>query len=181
MKKMMHTITYVLLLLTFITLFAYFNNPTDFLFSLLITFITTSYHFVMRLIVGNVIDAVMKNNANYNHRWFKTLKMEDKIYKLIKVSKWKEHMPTYFPDSFSLKHHTLDEIAMSMCQSEIVHEVIVVLSFVPVFAIPYLGAAALFIITSFLAACFDMCFVIMQRYNRPRIIKLIEKRKIRKS
>jgi hypothetical protein len=30
-------------------------------------------------------------------------------------------------------------------------------------------------ITSFLAACFDLAFVIMQRYNRPRVIKLIRK------
>lgn len=181
MKKVIYTLTTIIILLTFITFFVYEYYPTSLIFSLLVTFVTTSYHFVMRLIVGYSVNTIMKNKANYYHHWFRTSKIEDKFYKMIKVDKWKAYMPTYSPNSFSLKHHTLDEIAQGMCQSEIVHEIIVVLSFVPVLAIPYLGAAAVFFITSLLSACFDMCFVIMQRYNRPRVIKLIEKRKSRKN
>ena len=41
-------------------------------------------------------------------------------------------------------------------------------------AIPF-GALPVFVITSTLAACFDAMFVLMQRYNRPRIMKLLEK------
>ena len=39
------------------------------------------------------------------------------------------------------------------------------------------GAYLVFIITSVLAAACDMAFVIMQRYNRPRLIKLMELQK----
>lgn len=39
------------------------------------------------------------------------------------------------------------------------------------------GALAVFILTSVLAACYDAMFVVMQRYNRPRIVKLVEKKK----
>ena len=54
------------------------------------------------------------------------------------------------------------------------HETIVVLSFVPIVAGHWLGGYLAFIITSILAAMFYMMFVIMQRYNRQRILKLIK-------
>ena len=60
------------------------------------------------------------------------------------------------------------------CQAELGHETIVVLSFVPIVAGHWLGGYLAFIITSILAAMFDMMFVIMQRYNRQRILKLIK-------
>lgn len=34
-----------------------------------------------------------------------------------------------------------------------------------------------FLLTSLAAACFDLLFVIMQRYNRPRILRIIDKKK----
>lgn len=84
-------------------------------------------------------------------------------------------MATYDPSCFDSKIHTWDEIAQAMCQAELVHELIILFSFLPIFtAIPF-GALPIFVITSVLAACFDAMFVIMQRYNRPRVLKLIDK------
>ena len=60
-----------------------------------------------------------------------------------------------------------------MCGAEVVHEIIMVLSFIPLlFAIPF-GVFPVFFITSVIASLVDFVFVIVQRYNRPRIIKLI--------
>ena len=179
MKKIIHTLTCIIVLLTFISLFVYLNNPSLCAFTTLVSFITTSYHFVMRIVVGRIIDGIYHNRMNYNNKWFKVSNIENKIYEIIKVREWKNYMPTYTPETFSLKHRTLEEIAKGMCQSEIVHEIIVVLSFMPILAIPCLGRPLAFIVTSILAACFDMIFVIMQRYNRPRIVKLLEKRRSR--
>ena len=78
-----------------------------------------------------------------------------------------------------LKVHTWEEIAGAMCQSEVVHSVIVVLCFVPILATSIWGAFWVFLLTSVLAACIDSMFVIMQRYNRPRVIKLINKKQKR--
>ena len=83
-------------------------------------------------------------------------------------------MPSYEPGLFDPSLHNWEEIAQAMCQAEIVHEVIAALSFLPLIAAIPFGALPVFVITSLLAACFDAMFVIMQRYNRPRIIKLIE-------
>lgn len=67
-----------------------------------------------------------------------------------------------------------------MCGAEIVHEVNVVVSFVPVVLsviVPVLRSTVLvFVLTSVAAAAFDMLFVIIQRYNRPRMLKLMRRR-----
>ena len=63
-----------------------------------------------------------------------------------------------------------------MCGAEIVHEIIMVLSFLPLLAIPVFGAFPVFLITSVLAALFDGVFVMAQRYNRPRLVRILEKK-----
>ncbi len=61
-----------------------------------------------------------------------------------------------------------------MCQSEIVHAVIILLSFVPLPGTIPFGAFPVFLLTSLAAALTDTVFVIVQRYNRPRVIRLAE-------
>lgn len=53
---------------------------------------------------------------------------------MLRVKKWKDKMPTFVPEMLDLKAHTWGEIAGAMCQSEVVHSIIVVLCFVPVLA-----------------------------------------------
>lgn len=86
-------------------------------------------------------------------------------------------MPTYDAELFLPEKHTWDEIAQAMCQAELVHEVIVVLSFVPSIMTIWWGAFEVFLVTSILAACIDLSFVMMQRYNRPRVLQLHNKKR----
>lgn len=143
--------------------------------TLYITFMTFSYHFIMRLVVGMVTNPIFHKVYDYNNWWFKQKKFEKRFYKILKVKDWKEKVPSWSPGAFSLKDKSLHNIAVGMCNAELVHEIIVFLSFVPIlFSIKY-GVPAVFICTSILAGAFDMIFVIIQRYNRPRIIKLMRK------
>lgn len=82
-------------------------------------------------------------------------------------------MPTYDTNQFDHTKHSWDEIAQASCQAELVHETILLLSLVPIIFSIWFDAIIVFIITSVLAALFEMTFVIIQRYNRPRIIRLI--------
>ena len=84
-------------------------------------------------------------------------------------------MPSYEPELFDPQKHTWNEIAQAMCQAELVHETITFLSFVPVLFAIWFGQLPVFLITSLLAAAFDMQFVILQRFNRPRVVKFINK------
>ena len=163
----------IILTVFFSILFYNFNNNVC--YTLAITFGTTAYHFTMRLIVGYSVDFVLKNKVNYNRRWFNVSKFEMKIYKKLNVKKWKDKMPTYNPELFDISKHSWEEILMTMCQSEIVHEIIFILSFIPIIAIIWFKEPWAFIITSIMSALFDLMYVIMQRYNRNRILRLKSK------
>lgn len=156
----------------FLLLYLYFR--ADWMKSCAITFGTFSYHFWMRLAVGFIIDRLMKNRADLKKAWYQPRKWEKNLYQRLRVKQWKQHIPTFVPESFSMEQHSADEIAQVMCQSEIVHEVIILLSFAPLLgAIPF-GAFPVFLLTSIAAAMIDTVFVIVQRYNRPRVIRLAE-------
>lgn len=142
--------------------------------SLAVTAGTFTYHFVMRLLVGLLFRIVMKNRADCTRRWYRVGRLETELYRKLRVRKWKGKMPTYDPERFDPRIHTWDEIAQATCQAELVHETIALLSFLPILAGIRFGAYPVFIVTSVLAAAFDMMFVMIQRYNRLRILKLIE-------
>lgn len=144
-------------------------------FALSITAGVILYHFAMRLAVGYGINALMKNRANYKAWWFRERKWESGFYRFIKVKKWKKFAPTYAPDTFSPSVKSWEEIAMATCQAEIVHEIIIALSFLPLLLIIPFGEPLVFILTSVLSALIDAVFVILQRFNRPRIVKLIQR------
>ena len=59
-----------------------------------------------------------------------------------------------------------------MCQAELVHEVNAAVSFVPLLFSVWVGAFPIFLITSIIAAGFDLLFAVIQRYNRPRVMRL---------
>ncbi len=127
----------------------------------------------MRLLVGLVFRTAMHNRADYRKRWYRVSKRELAIYEKLRVKKWKSKMPTYDHTLFNPQIHSWDEIAQAMCQAELVHETIVVFSFLPIVGGIWFGAYPVFIVTSILAAWLDAMFVIMQRYNRQRVLKLL--------
>jgi hypothetical protein len=174
MAKIMKTTTLLSVLGTVIFGVLYGNTKTDWILTLAITFGTISYHFGMRLLTGTVLNLLLNNHVDYRKRWFRVGEREEKLYRKLQVKKWKGKMGTYNPGCFDCKIHSWDEIAQAMCQAELVHELIIVLSFLPVFAAIPFGALPVFVITSVLAACFDALFVIMQRYNRPRVMRLLQ-------
>ena len=155
----------------FVAIYCFYKNA--FILTMGITFGTFAYHFLMRLAVGKFVDLIFHNRMDYTKWWFRPRGFEKKLYELLKVKKWKKDIPTYDPDTFSAKKHSLEELAQATCQAEIVHEIIVLLSFLPILLTIPFGALAVFLITSILAALIDCVFVILQRYNRPRLLRLI--------
>ena len=131
MKKTMKMLSGIFTLDWLISVIGYIMTKHPALFTFAITFGTFSYHFLMRLTVGSTINIMYHNQMNYRRKWFQPKQWESKLYKKLKVKSWKDKMPTYDADTFSFELHSMEEIIMAMCQSEIVHEIIVVFSFVP--------------------------------------------------
>ena len=177
MRKIIKNITIISFILTLLFSAVYFHTENSVSLSLVITMGTTLYHFAMRLVVGFFYDRIMNNKADLSRWWYQPKGFEKRIYNWLNVKNWKGIMPSYEPELFDPQKHTWNEIAQAMCQAELVHETIILLSFVPILFAKIFGALPVFLITSVLAAAFDMIFVIMQRYNRPRVIRLAEKKK----
>lgn len=154
----------------------YLRRGQDVFLTLAITFATISYHFIMRLIVGGIVNSTMHNHADLSRPWFRQRDWERKLYRLLRVKKWKGRVPAYRPDFFDLSRHTPDEIAQAMCQAEITHEIILPLSFLPIFASIWVGALPAFVITSVISAGLELVIIVTQRFNRPRIIRMLAHR-----
>lgn len=144
------------------------------LLSASITCGTSCYHFAMRLLLGALVAPVKRASA-----WFRPHKWEPAVYSLLGVKHWKNHLPTYDPSQFSLAENTLEQVIGNMRSAEVVHELIMLCSFLPLLMIPVFGAWPAFLITSVLAALFDSLFVMAQRYNRPRLERILSKQEAR--
>lgn len=175
MARTMKIIAALSLLGFILSLIVYQKLPAPALLSLCITLGTVAYHFWMRLAVGYIYDRLMQNRAELSHKRWQLHPWEKRLYEKLKVKNWKARMPSYSPELFSPKEHSWDEIAQAMCQAELVHRSIIPLSFLPILAAFKWGAFPVFLISSLAAAAFDSLFVIIQRYNRPRVLRLAEK------
>ena len=150
------------------------NHNNQVLLIGIVTF-TIMYHFWVRIIMGNV-SKLFKKHINYKQAFFKEKSFEKGLYKFLRVKDWKGKALTYNPESFSLKEHHLEEIANTMTKSEVDHwinEIISLLSILFSFIWPELFWA--FLISAIAAMIFDSQFIIIQRYNRPRVMKILEK------
>ncbi len=165
------------LLLTLVLSVWYNCTSNKILLPFAITFGTIAYHLIMRLLVGLIFNLAMNNKTDYTRSWYQVSYREKLLYEKLKVKKWKGKMPTYETSLFDPKKHTWEEIIQAMCQAELVHETIAILSFLPILAGIWFGDFPVFIITSLLAVAVDMSFVIMQRYNRQRIMKMMNRRR----
>lgn len=166
---------WISLLLTGLFLLLYRLVPGGVFLALSITFGTIAYHLLFRLVVGSLFDRIMRNRAHPTLGWYRQKAWEPGLYEKLGVKKWKASMPSSNPEYFDPRVHSWSEIAQAMCQAELVHEVNVPLSFVPLLTVPLFGSFWVFLITSLAAASLDLCFVIMQRFNRPRILRMAER------
>ncbi|MDE6519003.1 MAG: hypothetical protein K2K91_00870 [Ruminococcus sp.] len=175
LKKVMYTVSFVSALLTVI-LFV-INNfvNSEIMLALAVTSLTVAYHFCIRLIIGNIIP-LFKAKINTENRYFQVSETEKNIYKKLNIKSWKSGVPTYNPDEFDIKKNSVEQLIINCCNSEIVHTANIFASYIPILFSIWFNSLPVFIITSVLASIYDLQFVALQRYNRPRLLKIAEKR-----
>lgn len=177
----MYCVIGITLIISIICFYLYYGNiyRTETILWIGIIAFTIMYHFWVRIIMGNV-SKLFKKHINYKQWWFKEKKFEKRLYKSLRVKEWKGKALTYNPESFSLKEHSLEEIANTMVKSEIDHWINEAISLSTLlFIIPW-GRTWAFVISAIAAMIFDSQFIIIQRYNRPRILKVLEREEIHK-
>ena len=166
-------IVFITVTVVFAVLHSIFNK--GWMLSVYITFLTISYHFSMRLMVGEIVTVIYrKRKFNLDSIGFRIFKFEEDLYRILKVKKWKIYMITARPEQFDLSVNSMDDLLHNMAQAELVHRIIMVLSFVPIILIIPYGTPMIFIVTSLFASLFDLQFVMIQRYNRPRVMRILK-------
>jgi len=167
-------ITFITSIICFTLYYKNIHRNTVILWIGIVAF-TIMYHLWVRIIMGNV-SKLFKKHINYNKKWFKERKFEKGLYKLLRVKEWKGKALTYNPELYSLKDNSLEDIANTMCKSEVDHWINELISLSTLlFAIPW-GNFGAFLITAIAAMIFDGQFIVIQRYNRPRVLNGIERR-----
>ena len=164
----------ILTVVCFCVYYGGYNNNAIFLWTGITAF-TITYHFWGRIILGNV-SKLFRKHINYNQWLFKERKFEKKLYEILKVKKWKGKALTYNPEQFDLKENSLEQILNTMTKSEVDHWINEAISISTMFFGLIWGETWIFVLTAIAAMIFDGQFIVIQRYNRPRVIKIIEKR-----
>lgn len=162
--------------LTLLCCLLYRQGGRDTALTLAVTAGTITYHLGMRLMIGSLYGRLLRGGAHCRARWFAARRWEASLYQRLRVKRWKGKLPTYAPESFDPATSSWEGIAQAMCQAELVHETSMLCSFLPLVAARRFGALPVFLLTSLLSAAWDGLFVILQRDNRPRVIRLMGKK-----
>ena len=141
-------------------------------FSTAITLFTTIFHFTVRIVFANLIYLLIGKFCTYDRWWFREKSFEKRLYKIVCVKKWKNFLPTWNDRDFRIDLNDYESLLAHICKAEVYHELCMVLSFVPLLFSIWWGEFWIFFGTSFVAAVFDLLFVMIQRYNRPRVMKM---------
>ncbi len=135
---------------------------------------TIIYHFKGRLIMG---EQTKKWGIRYDHPFFRERKFERKLYKLLRVRAWRGKILTYDPAAFDVKAHTYEEIAYAMCKAETDHWINELISLSTLIFGLIWGNMWIFALSAVVGMAFDMQFILVQRYNRPTVLRLINRKK----
>ena len=166
----------ILLVLTLIFLCLYLEYHRSWMLPVYVTLLTTFYHFAMRIAVGEAVTVIYKKRKfNINSLGFRIHGYEHRLFEFLNVKRWKSRVITAKPEQFEVRKLSPEELLHNMLQAELVHRIIMVLSFLPLLLIIPYGKPLVFVLTSVFACLIDLIFVIIQRYNRPRAVRLIKR------
>ena len=164
------TILFVFCFIVYYT--GYFKN--DVVLYTGVTAFTIVYQLGLRLLFG-VLTTSFKNKLNTKQFIFKERKFEKKLHEVLKVKKWKKRALTYDPEAFNLRKNTKKQVLQTMLKSELDHWINELISLSTLAFALIWGEFGIFLVTCILAMLFDGQFILIQRFNRPRVERLIEK------
>ncbi|MDE6729098.1 MAG: hypothetical protein K2J80_14350, partial [Oscillospiraceae bacterium] len=121
MKRFMYIAASISLALMFAFYILMIETNMNVFMVLGITAMTVCYHFTIRLVIGSIISRVKPTDFKPKSWRFRELKFEQKLYKALRVKKWKKYVPTYEKRRFSLKENTPDALVRETCRAETVH------------------------------------------------------------
>ena len=157
------------------------------MYTILISLLNTAFwlvlHFGTGLFFSYLPKKIQLKLYDYTRSYYKVSDKEKQILSVLKVSRWKDALPQFnmlFDKStignISAEH--IQAFIRETCKAEIVHLSIAVLGFLSLLFPVTLNDMEYFplylCIAVFIALC-QLPFVLIQRYNRPRLLRLLKR------
>ena len=168
----------IAVVIVLVSFFMYYSGRSDSSVVLWIGVVafTIIYHFEGRLIMGKVTE---KFPIRYDQWWFEERPFEKQLYHTIRVKKWKDKALTYDPELFKFTNYSTEEIANHMAKAETDHWINELISLSTLSFALIWGEFWIFGLSCLVGMLFDAQFIAIQRYNRPRMKRVIQKEKER--
>lgn len=176
MKRFMFSAAVASLVLMFAFFFLMVYTKKYVFTTLGITSMTICYHFTIRLVIGSIMDKISLMQFNPDSWRFRERKFEKKLYKALHVKKWKKFALTYDNSKFDLSKNPTEDVIGECCRAESVHWLCIAASLVSISFTAVFDSLLAFLITGIAGALFDLIFVMVQRYNRPRLLRYAAKK-----
>ncbi|MGN1411528.1 MAG: hypothetical protein ACI4WH_03330 [Oscillospiraceae bacterium] len=158
------------------------------MFTLVITIINIIFwnilHFGVAYIITHLPQDFQNKCFNYKNRFFIVKNSEVKLYKKIKLPKWKDSLPQYNVD-FNKKNLqtniTIDYLTQFIfitCRAEIIHISIAILGYISLLFcfVTSTNDFWLFFSIATIIGLGNIPFVLIQRYNRYRLVNVLNKK-----
>jgi hypothetical protein len=149
------------------------QNTLAYYFALFLGYI--AIHFLVMFFSAPIVQMVFQKKFDYDSFWFRPKAFEKKLYQILKVKKWKSIVPTYDKREYDLKEEELEQVIHNICHAEVTHEVIMLTGYFPVLLGQQISHWGILLMMSFLFSLVHLPFIFIQRYNRPRVIRLYKK------
>lgn len=176
LKRAMYTAAAVFLGLMFVFFIMMTKTGSDIFRVFGTVAMMAGYHLIIRLFIANLVGKIPLGEFDPNEPRFRELSFERRLYGFLRVKKWKDSAPTYDISEFSPVYHTFGELARTTCRTETSHWLCVLASLVTLCFSVWFGAFPVFLVTGIAGAFVDLAFIAIQRYNRPRMARLAERR-----
>lgn len=158
------------LVLMFVFLALFVKTRSDVLLVIGLIMMNAAFQLISRLFIGTLCEGAFENGVNSSSDWYKTTEFEERLYGSLMIKKLKAKLPKTENTGFTLKKSGVQDIIDSGCIVESEHEVCILTSMLGILlAIPF-GYVGLFIAAAVIGVVYDLLFVCVQRYNRPRLI-----------
>ncbi len=144
--------------------------------ALLLTAEILAYHVIIRIIWGVITNHLPDSFFHPEKKIYCSYGWEKNIHKLLHVKKWKEHVPVFDIHQWDIRERGIDSVIAASCRAELDHATNILLGYVVLLPVFFLQrwAISAWLVAAIGASLFDGVFVTIQRFNRPRLMRLRE-------
>lgn len=168
-KNTLYIFSAVFIVLMFVFLALFVRSRNEVMLIIGIVMLNAGYQVITRLLVGSICEGIFENGINSSSNWFKTSEFEERFYSSMGIKYLKRALPKFERTDFSLRRQSIQDVIDTGCEIEAEHEMNIGVSMLGILiAIPF-GHTWLFIIFAAAAVLYDLVFIAVQRYNRPRL------------